>query len=576
MSQFPLTPRQKVIRRVGALELERSTWFDHWRAIQQVLLPRSGRFFVTDTNRGERKNDILDDTATAALTILGAGMQSGMTSPSRPWLRFETQDEDLMNDAEVSRWLDQATRTVLNVFARSNFYRTVHGMYEEMGAFGTAAAIVLPDFDTVAHFYPQTIGEYCLAANDRNQIDTLSRSFQMTVGQIVKAFVAPSGQQRERSASWDWSRCSQQIKNMWDAHEEDAWIPLYQLIEPRLDFDPAKRDKKNMPWRSVYVEWGGNGSAAEDAMYESGFRRFPVLAPRWQTVGNDIYGSSCPGMRALGGINQLQFEHLRKGQAIDFMTNPPLQVPASLKNQDNDFLPGGITYVDPMAGNVGKVESAFNVNLRLDHLMLDIQDVRQMVTKAFFADVFMTMQSRVTGSPITARQVEEEHQEKMLMLGPVVERTQNELLSPAADIVFDYCLEAGIMPPPPEQLQGQELKLEFVSVLASAQRATAMAGVDRLVAATASIAAAKQDPSVWDNIDTDMAIQKAAGYLGVDPEIAVGRQDIAKVREARAAAQQQAAQAAAAEQSANTAKTLSQADTGGDNALTNVIAGFSQ
>lgn len=162
------------------------------------------------------------------------------------------------------------------------------------------------------------------------------------------------------------------------------------------------------------------------------------------------------------------------------------------------------------------------------------------------------------------------------MLGPVVERTQNEMLSPAADIVFDYAMEAGILPPPPEQLQGQELKLEFVSVLASAQRSTAMAGVDRLISATASIAAAKQDPSVWDNIDTDMAVQKAAGYLGVDPEIAVGRQDIEKVRQARAAAQQQAAQAAQAEQAANTAKTLSQANTSGDNALTNVINGFSQ
>lgn len=577
MSQQYLPDYQKVIRRVGALETERSTWWSHWKDIQQVLLPRSGRFFISDVNKGYVKNDILDDSGTAALTILAAGMQSGMTNPSQPWVRFETQDEDLMNDAEVSRWLDQATRTVLNIFARSNFYRVVHGMYEEMGAFGTAATIVLPDFETVAHFNALTIGEYCLAANDKNEIDTLSRSFQWTVGQIVKSFVAPTGQQRARSGTWDWSRCSPLIKNMWDAHNEDAWIPLYQLIEPRLDFNARKMDRKNMPWRSVYVEQGGNGrTEGDDCLYESGFRRFPVLAPRWQTTGNDIYGSTCPGMRALGGIKQLQFEHLRKGQAIDFETNPPLVVPASLKNQDSDFLPGGITYADPAAGAGGKVESAFNVNLRLDHLLLDIQDQREIIKRAFFADVFMAMQSRVTGSPITARQVEEEHQEKMLMLGPVVERTHTELLAPAADITFDYAMQAGILPPPPQQLARQELKLEFVSVLASAQRATAMAGVDRLIAATASIAAAKNDPSAWDNVDTDKAIQKSRIYLGVDPEIARGESDVAKIREAREAAQQRIAQAAQAEQAANTAKTLSEANTGGDNALTQVVSGFSQ
>lgn len=575
--QSALTPRQLVQRRCAALELERTSWFNHWREIQEVLLPRAGRFFVTDTNKGQRRNDVLDDTATAALTVLGAGMQSGMSSPARPWVRLETQDRSLMNTAEVSRYLDVVTTTILDIFARSNFYRSMHAIYEELGAFGTAACIIVPDYENVLHCYPLTIGEYSLGANDKNEIDTLSRRFQMTVGQIVKRFVAPTGQERNgKSDSWDWSRVSPSVKNLWDNHDEDVWISMWQLIEPRLDYDPRKMDAKNMPWRSCYIEDSGNSTATEQVLHESGYRRFPVLAPRWQTIGNDIYGSTCPGMRALGGIKQLQFEHMRKGQAIDYQTNPPVQVPATLKNQDSDFLPGGVTYVDMMGGNTGKVQSAFDVNLRLDYLLADIQDVRQLISRAFFADVFLTMQSRVTGSPVTARQIEEEHQEKLLMLGPVVERQQNELLAPAVEIAFEYANMAGILPPPPEELQGMDLKLEFVSVLASAQRATAMAGVDRLIAATASIAAAKQDPGVWDNVDTDQAIQKAGGYLGVDPEILLGKDDVEQIRQARAEAQAQVQRQAAMAQAADTAKTLSQANTGGDNALANVVQGFSQ
>lgn len=569
-----LSERERILRRVTALENERSSWFNHWKQISEVLIPRGSRFFYTDSNRGDRRDyDILDDTATGALTVLAAGMQSGMTSPARPWVRLETDDEKLMNNANVSRWLDGVTRKILNIFARSNVYRALHDMYEQLGAFGTAACIVLPDYDNVIHCYPLVIGEYVLGANDKNVIDTLGRKFQMTVGQIVKQFVIPkqSNQDPEQAKNWDWSNVSSQIKNSWMNHEEDVWIPLFQLIEPRWKRDPSKSDPKNMPWSSTYIEVSGDG---DKVLHESGYRRFPVLAPRWQASGNDVYGSTCPGMRALGGIKQLQFEHMRKGQAIDYQVNPPLQVPTSLKNQDSDFLPSGVTYYDAMAGNAGKIQSAFDVRLDLQHLLLDIQDVRQLINRAFFADVFLAMQSRVTGSPITARQVQEEHEEKLLMLGPVVERQQNELLSPLVDMTFEFCAEAGVFDEPPEELQGVELKLEFVSVLAAAQRATAMAGVDRLISSAASIAAAKQDPSVWDTINTDAAIAKAASYLGVDPEIARGDEEIAQIRDARAQAQAAQAKAAQAQQAAETAKTLASAPMNSENALTNVVQGF--
>lgn len=569
MAQQTLTTRDRILRRIKALELERSSWWHHWKEINEVLLPRSGRFFVTDTNRGERKNDILDDTGTGALTTLGAGMQSGMTSPARPWVRLETDDPDLMNNANVSRWLDRVTTTILNVFARSNTYNTLHMLYEEIGAFGVAADIVLPDFKNVIHHYPLTVGEYSLAANDRNEIDTLGRHFQMTVMQIVQRFIAGGVPKREKSGSWDWSNVSSQIKNAWDSHDLDVWIPLYHLIDPRLERDPSLLDNKNMPWRSVIIETAGS---EEKVLNESGYKRFPVLAPRWQVTGNDVYGSNSPGMRALGGIKQLQFEHMRKMQGIDLQTNPPLQVPTSLKHQDSDFLAGGITYVEQV-GSQNAVRTAFDVQLDLQHLLLDIQDVRQLIRSAFFADVFLSME-QISGAPITAREVQERHEEKLLMLGPVVERQQTELLTPLVNITFDACMEAGILPEPPEELQGIELKLEFVSVLAQAQRSTAMAGVDRWISAAASIAAAKQDPSIWDNVDTDQAIQKAAGYLGVDPELARGADEIAQIRQARAQAQQAAAQQAQAAQAAETAKTLAGADMSTDNALTNVVRGF--
>lgn len=566
--QITLSTRDRVLRRIKALELERSSWWSHWKQINDVLIPRSGRFFVTDVNRGERKNDILDDTGTAALTTLGAGMQSGMTSPARPWVRLETDDPELMENANVSKWLDDVTRTILNVFARSNTYNSLHSMYEELGAFGTACAVVLPDYKNVIHFYPLTIGEYTLAASDRNEIDTLGRSLQMTVMQIVQRFVST----REKSGSFIWSNVSSQVKNAWDSHNLDAWIPLHQLIDPRLERDSSKLDSKNMPWRSIIIESSGS---EDKVLHESGYKRFPVLAPRWQVTGNDTYGSNCPGMRALGGILQLQHEHKRKLQGIDFQVQPPIMVPTSLKGQDSDFLPGGVTYYDAMSGQAQPARSAWDVQLDLQHLLLDIQDVRQLIRSAFFTDVFLSMDNMPGIQPRNEREVQERHEEKLMMLGPVTERQQGELLTPLVNIAFDACMEAGILPEPPEELQGVELKMEFVSVLAQAQRSTAMAGVDRWIGAIGAIAAAKQDPSVWDNADTDQVVQDAAGYLGVSPEMARGKEDVQAIRESRAKAQQAMAQQQQAAQAAETAKTLAQAPVTPDNALGQVVRGFS-
>lgn len=567
-----LTSRERVQRRLAALKTERSTWMAHWQDVQRMLLPRAGRFFATEENKGERRNDILDDTATAALTVLGAGMQYGMTSPSRPWVRIETADPDLMESAAVSAWCDKVTQLILRVFAQSNTYRSLHSMYEELGAFGTAASIVLPDFRSIIHHTTLTIGEYTLGTNDKNEVDSLGRELQMTVGQIVEAYVVKGAPLKERSESWDWARVSSAIKNAWDRNDLDSWVRVQQLIEPRRERDPSKMDKLNMAWRNVVIEEAANQT---QVLHEGGFRRFPVVAPRWAVTGNDIYGSTCPGMRALGGVRQLQHQHMRKLQGIDFMTNPPLLVPSSIKEDDADFLPGGVTYYDAAGVSTAKVENAFNVGINLQHLLLDIQDGRELINNAFYADVFLMMDRMPGIQPRNEREVQERHEEKMLMLGPVVERQQNELLSPMIDITFDALDSYGLLPPIPEELEDHPLEFRYTSVLAQAQRRAAMAGVDRIISATASIAAAQQSPQAWDNVDTDKAIQKFGEYEGIDPEIMRDQPSIQRLRQARAEALQRQAAAEQAKQTAETARDLAAAPVTPDNALGQIVRGFS-
>jgi hypothetical protein len=548
------TDREKIYTRWGQLKAERASWMAHWKEISDYLLPRSGRFFIQDRDKGWRRhNNIYDSTGTRSLRVLAAGMMSGMTSPARPWFRLTTANPELDDQGEVKMWLAQCQKVMLDIFARSNTYRALHSMYEEIAAFGTGASIILPDYQNVIHHYPLTTGEYCIATNYRGEVDTLYREFQKTVHELV--------------AEFGYENCSNSTKSLYDRGSLDQWVTIVHAIEPRSDRDHTKSDSMNMAWKSCYFELNGERSKY---LRESGFSKFPAVVPRWATVGGDIYGNS-PGMEALGDIKQLQHEQLRKAQAIDFKTKPPLQVPTSMKNRDIEALPGGISFVDMGSPSAG-IKTAFEVNLDLSHLLADIGDVRERIRGSFYADLFLMLANQ-TEARMTATEVAERHEEKLLMLGPVLERLQNELLDPLIDITFDRMIEAGIVPPPPESIQGINLNVEYVSMLAQAQRAVGTNSIDRFVGTLGQVAQYK--PEVLDKLDTDKWADSYADMLGVDPELIVQKEQVDQIRLQRAQAQAKQAQMDQLNQASQTAKNLGQTPTTGQNAMTDVINMFS-
>ena len=535
------TKRADLLTRWGHLRSERATWWSHWQEVTTYLLPRNGRYFQQDRNKGHRRhNSIYDNTGTRALRTLGAGMMAGATSPARPWFRLGTADPELNRYTPVKLWLNDVTERMQLVFQKSNTYRTLHSIYEELGAFGTAGSIILPDPKTAIHHYPVTIGEYAIATDYQGRVNTLYREFQKTVGEVVREF--------------GYNKCSTSVKNLYDRGSLDQWITLVHAIEPRDDRerDFKKKDNMNMAYKSCYFEIGGDG---EDVLRESGYKEFPAVIPRWGIAGGDIYGNS-PGMEALGDIKQLQHEQLRKAQGIDYQTKPPLQVPSYMKNRDVDSLPGGVTFID---GQQGKIETAFNVNLNLNHLLADIQDVRQRINSSFYADLFL-MLANATDTRMTATEVAERHEEKLLMLGPVLERLHNELLDPLIDNTFNRMVEAGLVPPAPEEMQGMELNVEFVSMLAQAQRAIGTNSVDRYVNSMGMIAQMK--PDVLDKFDSDAWADGYADMLGVDPKLIVGGERVAKIRQDRAAQQQAMAKAEAEQRAVDNAVKLNDSKTG--------------
>lgn len=554
-----LDPRKRSLQRNSALKKERSSWDAQNQDIADFLLPRAARISDAERNQNDASaySSIIDETGTQAHGTLAAGLMAGATSPARPWFRLATPDRDLMEYAPVKTWLHRVSDLMLAIFAASNTYRALHATYEQIGAFGIGASIIVDNFQNVLHHYPQVFGRYSVALDRWGNADTIYREMEKTVGQLV--------------AEFGLARCSRAVQDLYNRGNYDAGVQVLHCIEPRRERDPRMHDSRNMRFASCYYEMGADSE--KSCLRESGFREFPAIVARWIVDGDDTYASRWPGAVALGSIKQLQQEQLRKSTAIDYQTDPPLAVPSALKNRDVDRLPGGVTYYNAN-GTTGTIKSLFDVQLNLQHLREDILDVRDRIERSFYVDLFKRIIND-TRSGKTAREIAELHEEKLLMLGPVIERLHNEMLKPIIDITFAKMVRAGLLTgtlAPPQELGGADLEVEFVSTLAQAQRAVGVQSIDRLIGTVASLSVIK--PEVLDKLDGDQVVDAYADALGVDPSLIVADDRVAMIRKDRRA-QQEAAQMAAmaqpAKDMATAAKTASEVDAQN---LTSMFSGY--
>lgn len=521
------------VKRWSSLLQDRSDFDVDYRDLAANFLPRAGRFLVDSGHKGSRRHKgIIDNSVIYAVRTLGAGMQAGMNSPARPWFKLATGDDDMNKYGPVKLWLDTVTRKMQRVFAKSNIYRALHAGYEELGVFGTMSGVFERDFATVVHLQPLTVGEYCLATNWKGETDTLYRQFKAPVHQLVRQF--------------GLEKCSLDVQAMYRQGNLDRLIEVVHLIEPRLEYDHTKADSKNMPFRSCYFELRARKG---EYLRESGYKTFRGLGARWSTSSvSDAYGNG-PGLDALGDAKQLQGQQRSKARAIALMADPPMQASVQDKMAMIDLLPGGLSFTNVAGG----LKPAFESRIELAPLLDDIRDVRGRVNQAFHADLFLMLANSVNPQ-MTATEVAERHEEKMIMLGPVLERMTNEVHTPAIDQVFDAMLEAGIVPPPPQELQGADLNVEFISILAQAQRAISTNGVDRWIANLGQVATFK--PDVLDKLNADVWADEYADTLGVSPTIVVPSERVAIIRQQRAQMQAQQAAQEQALQASNVAKNL--------------------
>lgn len=337
-------------------------------------------------------------------------------------------------------------------------------------------------------------------------------------------------------------------------------MDITHAIEPRLDRDTMSPLSKNKPWASYYWEKG----QTDKFLGVSGFTHGPILGPRWEQVAGETYSVSSPGMDALGDALQLQVQQREKAMSIQLMNRPEMMAPAGFGKRMTRGIPGGVTTLNVNDLQKGGMRPTHEVRPDVNALIMDINETRQRIKESFFEDLFLltVMSDR---RQVTAREITERHEEKLIVLGPVLEALDHGLLQPIIEATFNYMQEAEILPEAPEEIAGMPVKVEYVSLLAQAQKSVGVATIERTIGFAGSLAQIK--PEVLDLLDGDEILREFSDQVGPPPKTLLTKEQVAQTRQQRAEAEQQAALMEQVQPMANAAKLISEAGARGEETL---------
>ncbi len=561
---------QHLESRMGFLRAWRWSWWVHWSQLAEFFLPRRWSWLVVANRmwKGRPVNDqIIDSMPLQAVRICAAGLWTGLTSPSRPWFKLDIALPWIKPDAESKEWLEDTERKVYTVLAQSNFYSSMAQAFQDVVVFGTSPVIIYEDSEDVIRCYVPCAGEYYLAAGARLSVDTLYREFVLTVAQIVEMFTLEN--------------CPVEVQKMWQqgGASLDSELVVAHAIEPNFDLDKRGRKRgtvKVVPdaftFREVY--WL-RSNKADRPLSKRGFYGKPFMAARWAKVSNEPYSHS-PCMDALGDTKQIQQQTRRKAEFIEKGVRPPMGANPELKNEPASIIPGMITYMNTDGGKKGFWPLFEPEAQWLQGMTNDIDKVSARIQTCLFVDIFMAI-SRMEGvQPRNQLELTKRDLERLQVLGPFIDLFEGEFAGPAIWRVIDILERRRMLKPRPASMKNVPMKINYRSIMRMAQAQSESVAMKDFLGTMGTLSTAAKAAGLPDPLRVVNLEESARHYADVTtyPQSCLfTKEQVEENDAARAQGEAQARLPGDMAAGVDAAKTLSETQIPGGNALDALLTG---
>jgi hypothetical protein len=454
----------------------------------------------------------------------------------------------------------------MTVLSQSNFYEVMNWVYGEWPVFSTAVVLIEEDERDLFRYVPWEIGSYAIADDARGNPTALSRRFTMTVRQLVERFGTRA------NGTIDTSVFSRPTRDLIAAGQWERPIEVAHLIAPNDEHRPGSKLGRYLPFASRYWEYGSKDEDNGGYLAREGYHEWPAMVFRWARLASDPWGTAAPGYLTLGAVKSAQAMESDLLMMVETSVKPALQVPTGLVNAS--LLPAAINKVDMRPGVAASpihktepmaIQQARDSQDRLNERLYALWYTRLILS----SNATDTARRGASTQPRTAREIEEISAEKYQILGPVVEAAAPAFRA-GSDREFGILQRRGMLPPPPPEIEGMPLAIEYTSSLGIAQRSVGLASLVQYGMTQAELFRATQDPAVLMRTNWSELAQAIGDRSGLPPKVQRSDDEVQEMLDAQAAAvaaQQQAEQRAL---EAKTVRDLGAAPMGEDTALTRV------
>lgn len=499
--QISIEDHKKIKSRVAQLDQAFEPYKGKAKDIQRYVCPWRGRFLSGD-HENQNRDALYDDSSIhntivfEAIDIGAAGIKSGVSPSSRPWFKIGGHDKKLAELRGPSQWLSFVGDVIEDIFQRSNTYDSLQEIYSEDFVFGAGYALVEGDLETVIRLHPFSYGEYRVAHDHAGRLNVFLRRFWKSAGALVEEFGEEHVSDAVRQAYNDGNLETQFRCNM-----------LIEANDDRLEV----KDALGRPWRALYWQ---DGAPQGHFLAVRGFDVFPVIGGPWDMAGSRGYGIG-PGHKNLRNCKRLQIIEEESLQQLALHTRPPMKSDGANKSVLIDASPWGMTRTTGSFQNGSGVEPLYRVQPNTRDLEEKIKRTETSIDRGFYKDIFLMLANGAQDID-TAYQAAKMLEEKYTVLGPVIERSL-AMLGQLIQLTFHFANEAGLIPEPPPELQGQELKIEYVSILAQAQQIAGLQSIEETMGFVRRIEPFW--PEARYKIDALQAVDEVASTNGAPPSM---------------------------------------------------------
>lgn len=507
------------------LKSERANFDTYWQQVADYIFPRRD-FTVSRMAGADRQSRIYDGTGIYAAQALASSLHSMLTPPNSKWIELTASPE--YSEAEKD-WLDRCETAIMSVLNNplSGFSSQIHEVFLDLVAFGNGV-LFADRVDGRIRFRARDLKECYFIENDFGVVDTVYRETEMMVRDAIAFFPSVNEKHVEKLE-----------------RDPSAKMKVLHCVGPRKDKVTKRGAAKTLkPFYSLYID-----VQHDEVLMEGGYDQMPYICPRFSKRSGENYGYG-PAMMALPsvkGLNTLKGIIIR---GYSKQIDPPMYVVDDSVRLPLRMDPASVTFGRPDAPPPTPLIN----NPRPDFGYQVLQAEQADIAKLFSVDWLNLPNERA----MTATEVLQRQQERMRLLSPMLSRLEAELQSPLVDRLITLLVDGGELPPPPQSLQGTDVKLRFISPMVQAQKATEANSVIQTINLVGQIAAA--NPAVLENFNWDLISRETSvSIYDLPSRYLIPSQVVQDSREAQAQQQQIAQGAEVAEQYAAAARNVASA-----------------